>query len=729
MQLQVGSQELSRLVNRIEQDFRGALADHQRRMDRFRRYYRRWRARVDVPAAGEEDLSNFRVPLTQWNVFAKWAVEMDALFGEDAEVVAVPVGPSDQKTAHKIGRYMSWRLFDSMRILPKFTTFEFRKILFGRAHAYAPWVEDTYRVLGKDGKMSTDTWYEGPGFEPLWPDDLVVPAEDVDSIQDFSFVVRKLRLTPQKLMDGERAGRYVGITDNWENILALAEQRNKRDYQSDTIKLEKDEAEGVLYEGSLAGRDTVLVWEWYGKHRFRGKNGKPLPDESELLVYFIPDLHLCVGVKDLIELYPHMRNRRPFVEASLIRDGSYWSPGFGELLEQIEEEITVNHNLATQAGQFSVGPVIFYKPGVGFKAEEFKYSPNTAIPVEDPSGIKVVELRADMSYSITKEQTINGYGEKVTGQSDQTMGRAIDRPNAPRTASGQMALIEQGNIRASLDTRTMREDLRAMLFHFWMLDSYFGDPNTFFRVTEEDADGLFDVRNGGATLTAAERGGRYDFDLRFATGLWSREARKERYLQLYQLMLANPFVVSNPKLLSQMTREVCMELQAPELAALIPEIPESDLPKTPKEEWTLMLQGEDVDPNPADNDDLHLMDHYKRLAMEKQSKPEERDPDAENRMVAHIIAHQRQKQEKKMMAALTQQLTQQIGAATADPAMGGLHNRPAIPIGIQQLQQTLGQMGGQPGPGPGMPQPGGAPPMQQPQQQGPQPMNPNAPSA
>ena len=45
----------------------------------------------------------------------------------------------------------------------------------------------------------------------------------------------------------------------------------------------------------------------------------------------------------------------------------------------------------------------------------------------------------------------------------------------------------------------------------------FAPEAEFFRVTEEDADGLFDVKDGGAWMTSEERGGRYDFDIRFAT--------------------------------------------------------------------------------------------------------------------------------------------------------------------------------------------------------------------
>jgi hypothetical protein len=54
---------------------------------------------ADAPAQGEEMASNVPVPYIRWNILTKWAKEMDSLFGDDAEIVAVPVGPVDVTSA------------------------------------------------------------------------------------------------------------------------------------------------------------------------------------------------------------------------------------------------------------------------------------------------------------------------------------------------------------------------------------------------------------------------------------------------------------------------------------------------------------------------------------------------------------------------------------------------------------------------------------------------------
>src|SRR6185295_3680017 len=107
-QLVLPDRELRRLGVRVQDDYQGALMDHSTRMKRFRRYYQKFRNRVDPPAMGDEDESNFSVPMVQWNVYAKWAQNLQALLGDDAEIVAAAVGPSDEKIVRKIGSYMTW---------------------------------------------------------------------------------------------------------------------------------------------------------------------------------------------------------------------------------------------------------------------------------------------------------------------------------------------------------------------------------------------------------------------------------------------------------------------------------------------------------------------------------------------------------------------------------------------------------------------------------------------
>lgn len=686
-QMDLSRNERSRLEGRIEDDYSNALSDHDSRMRRFRDYYVRWRGRT-------EDKSLYRVPITQWQTYAKLAKEHASLFGADAQVVARPVGPNDQRHSKKIGLFQSWRLFHSMNIERAAMVFNFRKVLFGRSHAYMPWERETYSVPLIDGGEHQVVCYDGPRFLPLWPDDLVVPAEDVQSIQEFSFVLRKVRMTPDQLLRGEDSGRFQGIRDNFEQILMFAEDSRRRDFD-DVIKAEKDLAEGVTYEGSLSAGRSLIVHEWYGRWRpLKGRAdgretniNRRAEYESEVLIKYMPDLRLVCGAQDLAQMYPAIKERRPFVESGLVQDGSYWCPSFGELLERIENELSENHNMGSKAGKLSVGPVVFYRPASGFDPETFEYEPGVAVPTDDPNGVRVVEFRGNLEYPVVKEQTMLAYAERVTGQNDMNMGRTTDRPNQPRTARQTMALLEEGDVRASLDLSALREDWGDILKRIWALEQMYGSPSQFFRVTEQDADGAFPTDSGGAYLDESERNGGYDFELKFATNAWSRETEKERQLSLYQIDLQNPLVINNPRALWLLLDKIHKAFGDDRFGDVIPEPPDLGLPVHPREEWTRLLQGEIITVNPLDNDELHLLDHNRRLQQAAQDPNVNQDAYAD--MVQHSLEHTQQLQQKKFMAEMADRL---VSSMAANTATGRGLAQSSGPIGLDQVHQQIGGM-------------------------------------
>lgn len=714
-QIKLPEAEANRLVLRVADDYLAAIREHGERMEKFRRYFQSFRNRTDPPAAGDEQKSNFRVPVIQWNVFTEWARQNGALFGDDAQIIAKPVGPNDEALVPKIGSYMTWRMFNSMRMVNPLSMFIFRKIIFGKSFAYRPWVKKSFETLApakKGQQIQSKVYYEGPDFQPLWPDDLIVPAEDVDNIQEFSFVIRKYRATPDQLLRGDGT-LYQGIRERFSKIVD-AGRRQQREPMGEEIKAEKDLDEAVLFSHSQSAADSLVVHEWYGRWRplLKGQTDADPFDfdrrsmyEQDLVVRTLPDLdNMLIGCQDLLALYPKMRNRRPFSEASSYKDGTYWPMGLGELLENIEQEASANHNLFTDAQQLTVWPLIFFSPSSGWDPKAQPYGPGMTIPSEHPEKVNVVKVQADLQSCIVKEQTVLAYGERVTGNSDQAMGRAIDRPNAPRTATGQMALIQQGNVRADLDMRFLREDVGAIARDIWDLDQQFCTEDVFFRVTGEDADGLFDTKRGGAFMTPSERGGTYDFDIEFATNVWSREAEKQRELQVYELSLQNPLVANDPAALWMVTDRMYKALGYDDFAQIVPQPPNADRPRNPKDEWSMILRGEDVTVNPMDNDDFHLQDHQHRLMDYVQNKGQSYDQAAVHLMIDHIKAQKQQKASKMMQQMLMQQLIKSV-----TPQQGQQPQIPPTPqADVLQAPGAGGIVPGMPPGAPGPPQPIGS---------------------
>lgn len=693
-QIQLPETEQSRLIDRIEMDFLTDKASHLRWSESCARWLKRWEARVDPPAAGDEGKPNHVVPLVQWQTFNKIARDIQALLGDEAAITARSTGPADARKVHKIGCYMTSRVFDQMEIINPLAIFEFRRVLNGHAIAYRPWWKREFTTL-VNGRPKRVCDYEGPGFFPEEPDDVMVPPErGVTSIQDFSHVLRRVRYTVDDLQRGDGT-LFQGTSDKefLKQLIAWAKTGDiANDYTlvgMDPVRTERERSEGVDYDSYVLGRRGIWVWEWYGAWRPLKKRTrdaeiddieKRLPYEADWVVRYIPGLRKIVGVQDLLELYPKMRKRRPFVESTLIKDGTYRPKGFGALLEDIEDEATGNSRLFTAAGELSVWPLIFFKPGGGFNQKSFKYEPGQAIPTEDPSSVNVVKIIPNLEYAMSRQQDLLAIAERITGITDQSLGRAVERPNAPRTATGQLALIEEGNIRAYLDSTILREDFEQIITDIWDLDCDLAprsEPGIFFRVTEQQANGLFDVKQGGSFMTAKEFGGKYDFRLKFATSVYARQQKKAELLGFYQLAMQNPLIATNPKALWSLLNRLAIEFGIDDFDTLVPPPPDLDEPQTPDEEWSRMLQGEsDVHVNPQDNDDLHLVKHMGQ--MEEQQQDPGRDKQAMQFLLRHMAEHQQQKRAKMLMQALTAQLAghlaggqQQPGFPMAGPGAGG----------------------------------------------------------
>ncbi len=682
--LKLSEEQLTRLGNRIDDGWSGAKGSHSERMDRCKLAYRRFRNMLDAPSAGDARKSNVRVPLVQWQVLAELAAEAGALFGDDAEVVALPTGATDQKLVKKVARFVDWRVFHSMRALNPFLEFIFRKITYGRSFALSPWKVEEYTVLDDDGNRKKAIWYDGPDFIPLWPDELIVPAERVRSIHEFSWVIVRSRATWDELLRGEMAGRYADVRKNIARIKGHAQSGTETAAQGDEVRQEADTASGVNCQNAGESRGSLEVWTWYGHSEPDEATG----EKDEWAVTYLPDVKLVIGVQDLAEIYPRAKNRRPIVESAMLPTGDYWGMGFAELLEVWEDELTANENLFTDAAEFSVGPVIFAKPALAEQIRRQRYEPFTVIPTDDPNGVKVVQPQVNPAGYQIKNQNTLAIVERLTGRSDQAMGRSIDRPNAPRTLGGQQLLLQEGNVRVGLNMTVLREDMGAILSHIWELECQFaGEGGVFFRVTEEEAGGLFPVENGGSVMEQRDFAGRYDFDIRFATSNWDRMAKKQDAMVLFQSAVQNPIIATNPKALWAVTNKLYQAFGDDHFADIVPEPPDLGTPKKPKDEWVLCVQGEEISVNPLDDDDAHMMEHDRQLekAAKQVAAVEPISKDAIRAMITHVVDHKAQKRQKMILQAITQNIQGEI-QASAGQELAGMLGAPQMPQEQQQEQ-------------------------------------------
>jgi hypothetical protein len=232
----------------------------------------------------------------------------------------------------------------------------------------------------------------------------------------------------------------------------------------------------------------------------------------------------------------------------------------------------------------------------------------------------------------------------------------------------------------------------------------------FFRATEEDATGLYDVNDGFGTMTAEERLHGFDFQLKFATSVWSREADKQRLMQVYAVCVANPLIMQNPRALWVLMSKVWAAFGEGDFSEIIAKPADLEQPLDPKAEWALALEGQELKVNPLDDDMAHIARHRKDVGHEEQAPNGDADQRAIGEMLAHIVEHEQQRRQKMLLQAqVTAELQRQNQAAQA-----GLSGQPPMLGGAQPPPMGGGAApppapGGPPAPPAGVAGPGQPP--------------------
>jgi hypothetical protein len=340
----------------------------------------------------------------------------------------------------------------------------------------------------------------------------------------------------------------------------------------------------------------------------------------------------------LVDIFPD--GRLPFIKSDLIRDPNrFWGIGLPELLEDINREMDALHNITTDGGMMSVGPMGGYKPMSGFTAEKFKYEPFMMLPLNDPKNdLSFFNASFNPGGYVALMPQLLAMAERVTGLTETQLGRQFSGPNAPRTLGQQQLLQAESNQRLFLDLMLERESFRELMARIWEADKRWLEKPIFFRVTEEDP---------GDVLTDEDMQGDYDFDITPPTAIANRGQMLQDTIQAYSLLVSNPIALQNPALIAESLKKVLKRLGQAELVAFVPDTSKLRPPMSAEDENVLILQGQDVDPHPADNHIRHIEIHKRLIAFGEQAQqaapgllPHIGQSDLIERVNSHIAEHQ-----------------------------------------------------------------------------------------
>lgn len=673
-QLKLSERDKERLKAQITSDYQDDSADFENRNKALRRWYRLWRNAMDTNGFPNQESSNFSIPLCLWIIKAILAKELDALLGEESEIVVTPIGKSDSTRQEKVKKWLNWRIKNSLKLYTPFYDYLLQKRIFGTTLGYLRWETKTRTVkkmvAQKQEPIPRETTDQMTGLPAIVMEpqpDIMIPKEvevidydgpelTVENLEDWIFpanakgldcdhFIRILKMTTDEMLDWADTGKLdkkvLDDEETWKKLRHLAETGHPDQNTSGSEReiTEEKKAQEGLPSVPTGREEEILIHNWVGKFRLNVKDDGLGGDKrtTEIVVFWQPDLQLVLGACRLIDIFPD--GRRPFIISQATRDvNKIWGIGDCEMLEPINNEMDALHQLAMDAGAGSIGPVVFYNPASGYNPQSHKIEPWTAIPSTDPNGIKVVNLgQIQLGPYVLLMNQLLSFAERLSAVTDPQLGRQSSQPNAPRTLGQQQILQGESNTLLLLGIRLERESMRELLQRIWDMDKRWLPKPFFFRVTEEDP---------GDVLTEEDMMGEYDFDIGPVTMVSNRSQRMQETMQLLTILLQ----MKLPAPLALLVRKIAVKLGHPDVAKLIPDMAEMQPPSTPEEEHARLAQGEAVHVHPQDNHPGHIAEHEDYAARIEASvialpngtqiEAESLNPGVVGRIRAHIAEHQ-----------------------------------------------------------------------------------------
>lgn len=546
-------------------------------------------------------------------------------------------------------------------------------------------VEHRYNEDSRENEIlitSYDTIDNQPQFDFIDMDDIYFDLS-APSINDSKSVAIRYSKTFSEIKAGWNSGRWGHLRA--EDIEEMEERANKTESIGDEpleltprtnldtgqkLRQEQDDSEGYV----TTRAPTFEVWEVFRRMDLDGDG-----EEEEIVIWYEAKTKKIMRVEHLSVEYHS--NERPLVHSTLIPVGNrLLGIGIGEVLLPLLIELNTVFNHRNDAATMSVSPGGFYRPGSGFEPGAIEWKPNAWLPVDNPQ-VDVVPYSSQSSQrdAINVEQFLLALAEDLS-ISTFTMGRGPDRPNAPRTARGTMAILQQDAIKLDYILQRLMpsiEDVCHKTLHLLRMN---GPESEEFRVI-------------GSKSVKSIRKEDLDEKMDFFFDLDSVSANREVKRQFASMALEAilPLTMQPPEAVSNgariLARRFLEMLEFKNVKEIIPDAPGFErAPISQSEETEVMLQGVHVEPVMADNhmehifsmDEFEMSDSFGTVSTEW----------IETLWKPHKIAHARlEKEKRKIMEA---QVGQKVGA---QGGAGGMAGGGSVPGGPGMMNPNMGSLG------------------------------------
>src|SRR4029077_11138369 len=360
-----------------------------------------------------------------------------------------------EPVVHPLQDFMEWSRVNELDMYAQTRSWIVEVVKHGWGYLKVYWNSFTQRTfrIKQNAARPVDAIVRKPSVEHVLLADMLCQAGIEDELYQSEWIAQRVRLT-----DGQMLWRkHDRVYDDVDKIMASKAEQTPMEE-----KVLENEFEFLA--GKRGDKKLNTLYEVYADIPLAGS---PLP--VPVMITF----HLETRTVARCVYNPDITGARPFQKGKFIdREGKRDGIGISRQLALLQEEISTLHN--QQVDNATLANTRFFVGRRGVVRNGTRVWPGRVLTVPDPARDVITLPMADVYPSMRQlETSCLAYAERRSGVADYQLGRESNVLGNRATATGTLALIQEGNRRFDLNVRDVRQCLGEVGKKLLLLNAQF----------------------------------------------------------------------------------------------------------------------------------------------------------------------------------------------------------------------------------------------------------------
>jgi len=476
--------------------------------------------------------ANLVIPLIGVTVDSIVARIMNTIFAVDPFWSAQALIKDLEPVCNPLQDFMEWSRVNELDMYTQVRTWVIEIVKHGWAYLKVYWESFTLRsfVIQNGAARPRDIVIRRPQVQHVLLADIICQAGIEDELEQAEWIAHRIRLT-----DGQMQWRrHDKVYDHVDDIMA---------HKYPPTPMEELVLENEVERRAVPNRIEDKLNTLYEIYADLPVGGSELPVPI-MLTFHLPTKTIARCVYN-----PDITGLRPFVKGKFIEwEGRRAGIGIARQLAMLQEEISTIHN--QQVDNATLANTRCFVGRRGVVRNGTRVWPGRFLTVPDPARDIVALQVADIYPSMQQlETSCLAYSERRSGIADYQLGRESSVLGNRATATGTLALIQEGNRRFDLNVRDIRDALSQVGKRLLMLNAQFRPKGMAYFVKGSDGNLVEQVLSLPEEFVADGIG----MELTASTATINREIQKQGLMammgsltQYYQQLLQIGGIAMNP---------------------------------------------------------------------------------------------------------------------------------------------------------------------------------------